>query len=121
MKILKTVDLLEMVKNDWTINNGMSEDNEFNVDGECAVVLQNNNICYLFPITIQKTIEDYIRFIRSHTEAYSSTFYHGFLFGTLLDVIYEDFFEEGACLKNRKDELNELKKDVEAINKIMSK
>lgn len=120
MKIIKTLDLSELIEKDWTIHNGLSETNEFDVNGECVVILQDDNSCFIFPITKEKTLGDYIRFVRSSSEYLSSDFNYGFLTGTMLDVIYQENIPKGACYHNRENEMDELKKDVESINKIMS-
>lgn len=99
----------------WKGNRG---DDDF--DGECVAVFQESikNI-FFFPVTKEIAVDDYFRFVRSNLEDLSARFYHGFIAENILDVFREIDLPAGIALVDRENEMEELKKDVTSINKVM--
>ena len=119
MKIIKTIDLSENMNANWELYDEISQDNELNISGECIAILQDND-CYVFPVTIHKTVDNYLRAVKSVAGS-PLVFYHGFLSNSLLNVVYEETITKVMNLEIKGFEMIESEKDFDAIKKLVSR
>ena len=119
MKIIKTIDLSENNVN-WDIYSEMSVGNIQYDSGECVVILQDED-CYVFPVTRDKPVDNYLRAVKSVAGS-PLVFYHGFLKdNTIFEVVYEEIITKAMNLEVKGFEDTEVEKDFIAIKKLVSR
>lgn len=127
MNFIKTIDIEQLLNTGCvlTAEDYMEDRNTDFITESVMTMSLNDKSIFIFPIDINKSVDDYHRFVPSLSKNNAIYFYHGFVSydssGFVFSVLSEDFFPSGTVYKNRENEMEELKKDDEAIQRVLMK